>query len=97
MIVQRAQANKELSRSQDQTKQLMILGVEAGLVHSLATDSSFFDRIIDRFAHKSRQINLIIKKGFALCDNDFAFRQYFTSNTDAVAFRYFFFLLVPVC
>ena len=75
----------------------MILGVEADLVHSLATDSSFFYRIIDRFAHKSQRIYLIIKKLFALCDNDFVFHQYFTSNTDAVAFRYFFFLLVPVC
>ena len=47
---------------QDRTKHLMILSVESELTCKLAQDSSFYDKIIDRFAAgKDRRIDLIFK------------------------------------
>ena len=62
-VLRRIKTYQRNTMTQNRTRNLMVLAVESELTHTLAQESTFCDKVIDRFANKSdRRINLIYKK-----------------------------------
>ena len=62
-VLRRIKTYQRNTMTQNRTRNLMVLAVESELTRTLAQESTFCDKVIDRFANKSdRRINLIYKK-----------------------------------